>query len=482
MSILSRYILRSFLSPFIYGMIVIIFVFMINYFIKQIPNLLSKDVSIFIIIELISFNLAWIVGLAIPMAVLVATLMIFGRMSADNEITAMKASGIGLHQAMLPMIVMTLILGYGNHKFNNNVLPELNHKARQLLSDINLKKPSLSFQEGIFSNPDIIKNRRLQFKKIDNSSNWVYGVTILDYSVPQIFRTILAEKALMNFDELEGQMVLDLYSVDMHEVDIATQSEYKRSKLEKYRMRIDVESTDLERSGKEMRGDREKNIAQLRQELEDRAPKISEFREGILKRISGPIFKIIIPDTKIRDNIYTLSVKDFSSGERGMYEINKYRDDPTIREINEHGGLVNTILSDVMFIDSELKYRNKLLVEIYKKYSLPVACIVFVLIGVPLGVMSRHGGLAVSGGLSLLFFLIYWAMLITGEQLSDRGLLAPWLAMWWANIIVGCAGVWLTVSMVRETTFIDYNKWKRPFRILMRNEKKVIIQDDRTDY
>jgi lipopolysaccharide export system permease protein len=482
MSILSRYIFRSFLSPFIYGLIVIIFVFMINYFIKQIPMLLSKDVSILVIIELVSLNLAWIVGLAIPMAVLVATLMIFGRMSADNEITAMKASGIGLHQAMLPMVVITLILGYGNHKFNNNILPELNHKARQLLSDINLKKPSLSFQEGIFSNPNIIKDRRLQFKKIDNSSNWVYGVTILDYSVPRMFRTILAEKALMNFDELKGQIVLDLYSVEMHEVDVTTQSEYTRSRIEKYRMRIDVESTNLERSGKEMRGDREKNIVQLRQELEDRAPRISEYHDGMLKRISGPIFKIKVPDTKIRDLITSLSIKDFTPGELGLYEINKNRDDPTIREINENGGLVNTILSDVMLIDSELKYRNKLLVEIYKKYSLPAACIVFVFIGVPLGVMSRHGGLAVSGGLSLLFFLIYWAMLITGEQLSDRGLLAPWLAMWWANIIVGCAGIWLTISMIRETTLIDFNKWQRPFLILKKMKTIVIIQDDRSDF
>ncbi len=459
MSILSRYMLRSFLSPFLYGMVVIIFVFTINYFIKQIPNLLSKDVSIFVIAELVALNLAWIVGLAIPISVLIATLMIFGKMSADNEITAMKASGYGLHQAMIPMIVFTIVLAYGNHRFNNDILPELNHKARQLLSDINMKKPSLSFKEGVFSNQDVIKDQRLQFKKIDNTSNWVYGVTILDYASPEIFRTIIAEKALLGFSEEESQMILDLYTVEMHEVDSNMQSEYRRSRMDKYRMRIDVESAELERSGKEMRGDREKNIAQLKQDLEEREPRIEQYKRSIVARVSGPVFNIDIPDQETKDILSNLTLEDFSLTERDMYEINKRLENPVIQAINSKSGLANTIRSDILFIDSEMKYKNKLMVEIHKKFSLPAACIIFVLIGAPLGVKARHGGLGVGGGLGLMFFFIYWTLIITGEQLSDRGLMAPWLAMWWANFVVGSIGIWLTISMAREATFIDFSKF-----------------------
>ncbi|KPK91082.1 hypothetical protein AMJ80_07720, partial [bacterium SM23_31] len=122
MYIIWRYILRSFFGPFVFAMAVIIFLFMTNYFIKEIPQLLSKDVSVPVIVELITVNMAWIVALAIPMSVLVATLMLFGRMSADNEITAMKASGYGMHQVMLPMLVLAMFITYGDYRFTDDIL------------------------------------------------------------------------------------------------------------------------------------------------------------------------------------------------------------------------------------------------------------------------------------------------------------------------------------------------------------------------
>ena len=171
MSILSRYILRIFLGPFIFSLAVIIFLFLTNYFIKQIPMLLNKDVSVAVIVELVYLILAWVVAIALPMAVLVATLMTFGQMSADNEITAMKASGYGIHQAMLPVLLFSILISYGNFRFNNDILPDFNAKARRLYLDITMKKPTLSFSPGIFSDPELIADYRLKFDRIDNSSN-----------------------------------------------------------------------------------------------------------------------------------------------------------------------------------------------------------------------------------------------------------------------------------------------------------------------
>ncbi|MCH7781464.1 LptF/LptG family permease [candidate division KSB1 bacterium] len=474
MSILSRYIVRIFLGPFFFSLTIIVFLFMTNYFIKQIPMLLTKEVAVPVILELIFLNLAWIVALALPMAVLVATLMTFGKMSADNEITAMKASGYGIHQAMLPVLILSVFIAYGNFRFNDVILPEFNVMARQLYVDITYKKPNLSFEEGIFSNEDLIKNYRLKFDRIDRSSNWVYGVTIYDHSDPDILRTLIAEKATLDFLEDSNQIVMDLFNGESHGVDTKTLSEYKVFTFTRQRLRIDVESSILNRSSEQLRGDREKNIAMLREDVAKIEPRIVTKKQLIVDRIKNrqDILAEISPENE--EFLYNLEPDDFSQDENRRYFINSKSDDPLIMEINENQGLVNILRSDVIMANSDMRYYNKLMVEIQKKYSIPAACIVFVFIGVPLGVKTRHGGLAIGGGLSIVFFLIYWAFLIGGEHLSDRKLMEPWLAMWLPNIIVGSAGIWLTVGMVRESPVIDFGKW---YRLLRWKKKKE--SDDR---
>jgi lipopolysaccharide export system permease protein len=104
---------------------------------------------------------------------------------------------------------------------------------------------------------------------------------------------------------------------------------------------------------------------------------------------------------------------------------------------------------------------NRLLVEIYKKYSIPFACLVFVLIGAPLGIMARRGNMAVGGGISLIFFIIYWIFLIGGEELADRDMLSPFLSMWLANFIVGAFGIYLLIRTAKEIAFINFDYLNR---------------------
>lgn len=115
---------------------------------------------------------------------------------------------------------------------------------------------------------------------------------------------------------------------------------------------------------------------------------------------------------------------------------------------------------------------SSLRVEIHKKYSIPLACIVFVLVGAPLGIMGRQGGLAVGGGLGLVFFLIYWTFLIGGEQLADRRIVGPAVAMWAPNVLVGLGGVYLVVRTVREVTFIPWKRWGHWFYRIGRRRKR----------
>jgi len=202
----------------------------------------------------------------------------------------------------------------------------------------------------------------------------------------------------------------------------------------------------------------------LRADAAQIEPRIHIRKTAIVNRIKNN--KDILTHITIEneDFLYNLEPDDISRNEDRTYYINKKQDDPLIKEINGKMALLTMVNSDVLVANSDMKHHNKLMVEIQKKYSIPAACIVFVLIGVPLGVRSRRGGLAIGGGFSIVFFLIYWAFLIGGEHLSDRKLMEPWLAMWLPNIIVGFAGIWLTARMIRESAFIDLNQWLRTLK------------------
>jgi len=115
---------------------------------------------------------------------------------------------------------------------------------------------------------------------------------------------------------------------------------------------------------------------------------------------------------------------------------------------------VNASLSRIIY---NTKTSNKYWVEIHKKYALPIACIIFIFIGAPLGMMTRKGGFGVAAGISLIFFLIYWSFLIGGEKLADRGMLSPFWGMWSANIVLGIFGIWLVIKSAKETVTLDFS-------------------------
>jgi len=150
MRILSKYIVKEHISPFIMALFILLFVLLTNFLLKSIDKFLGKGLDMFLLGEFMFLNLAWILALAVPMAVLVATLMAFGRLSSDNEITAMQSSGTGFLQLLLPAIGFGTVITILMIIFNNFALPEMNHKARLLSSDLSRKRPDLKFEVGYF--------------------------------------------------------------------------------------------------------------------------------------------------------------------------------------------------------------------------------------------------------------------------------------------------------------------------------------------
>ncbi|RKY86885.1 YjgP/YjgQ family permease, partial [candidate division KSB1 bacterium] len=283
MFIIPRYVIKEHIGPFFVGLGVILFIFLTNFIAQNFNILIGKGLKINVILELIFLNLAWIVALAVPMAVLIATLMAFGRFSGDNEIIAIKSCGVSFYYMIAPVLIIAGIIAFGIVEFNNEVLPDANHKARLLMSDIWRKKPNLSFEEGVFSSKDLIENYRILIKKIDKGTDWIYNITIFDRSEQDVMRTILAEKGTMVFSEETETLILTLYNGELHEVDLKNLENYRRLKFEKNKFHIPVSNMQLRRSLEGPRGDREMSASMMMQEVRKEKKSIERCKKEIEK-------------------------------------------------------------------------------------------------------------------------------------------------------------------------------------------------------
>jgi len=440
MKILYRYIFKEHIGPFFFGLSVIMFILVMDFILEVLNMIIGKGLNAFIILQVFVLNLAWMLALAVPMAVLVSTLMAFGRLSQDNEITALKASGVSIYRLILPALVASILISIGMVFFNDRVLPELNHEARLLMTDIHQKRPTWNLKENVFI--DEIPGYHILIKKVDPHSSDVRGVTIYDMKNRRIPRTIIAEKGLVEFAPDGNTMIFQLFNGEIHETDEQDPQRYRRISFDKQTIYIHDVGSKLIRSQSDYRTDREKTSAQMLAEIRGMEAGVIASKQKITQTANLAWDKVM-GETQSEDD--------------------KVGKKPALENlIKENQNILNQILSEKQNIKNKKRYVNSLLVEVHKKFALAAACVVFILIGAPLGIMAKKGGMAVGLGLSLGFFVLYWAFLIGGEELADRQLIPAFWAMWSANILIGGAGIYILVKSAKETKFISW-KWTERF-------------------
>ncbi len=436
--IIYRYILRNHTAPFIFANVTLIAVFLLQFLMKFADRLIGKGLETWVIIQLIVYNLAWMVVLVVPMAVLIATLMAFGSMAQNNEIAIMKASGVSLYKMMLPPIFASIIIAYLLVQFNNHVYPNANHAARVLGNDISRKKPTLSLVPGIFSQE--VQNFAILAREINIKTGELANLTIYDYSSPSKINIVTAKKGKIYFTADKEKLMLDLENGEIHESEVANFVPYRKLKFTKHKIAMDASQFSFQKSTNDLsRGEREMGAAEMITIVDSLQLIENNYFKELNERINRA-FK--------NDSIYAYNKIKFSSVNlRGIY----FRIEDRIKSVQ------SSITVNTRQIEYNRINMNAYWVEIHKKYSIPFACIVFILIGAPLGTMLRKGGFGVAAGVSLVFFLIYWAFLIGGEKLADRDLLSPFWGMWAANFVLGAFGLFITYKAAKERIEIKFD-------------------------
>jgi lipopolysaccharide export system permease protein len=354
-----RYIIREFLPPFIFSLSLIIFLFTLNLLFQMLGRIAGKGLPLETVLEFFFLNLAWMVALAVPMSVLVGTLSGYARLSSDGEIIALKASGAGPLRLIGPALFMGILVALLVAGFNDRLLPQMNHRARQLQADIRRKKPTMVLEPGVFLSD--IPGYVMIARDVDQKTSEVKDVVVYQESDPDYASTIIARTGVLRYNENTESFEFLLRDGEIDRSSRAKSSDFQITNFQRAVFRIYAPEMSLRRTESDWRGERELNTSQL------------------LSRIKQ------------------IEKQDSTGGNK--------------REL------------------------NNLKVEVNKKFSIPAACIVFAILGSVLGQWVKKSGLGVSAGYSVFFFLVYWVFLIGGEDIADRGRVAPWLAMWAPNIL-----------------------------------------------
>jgi len=409
---------------------------------KFADRLVGKGLDFWIITQLVVYNLSWMVVLVIPMATLVATLMAFGNLSQNNEITIMKTAGVSLYKMMTAPLIASIILAYLLFRFNNDVLPDANHQAKLLMQDISRKKPTLSLEQGFFSQE--VSNYAILVREINEATNELSEVVIYDYSTPSKINVVTAHKGQIYFSTDQSKLIMDLTDGEIHESNIKNSGMYRKVIFQNHRIAMNADQFSFQQSATGIRGERELSTSAMQSIVDSIKLRKQKYDEALNKEVSKYFFI---------DSVSNITSPQINTRQTGKLVY--------LRVLDKIKSAKNVIQSNYRRVEWSAREIEKYDVEIYKKYALPVACIVLFLIGAPLGVMVKKGGFGVAASISLFFFLLYWAFLIGGEKLSERDFISPFIGMWAANIVLTIFGIILTVKTNKETVTIQFTFIKK---------------------
>ena len=455
--ILYRYIIREHIFPFLVSLSIIVFLFVMQQMVVLLDRIISKGLDPVIVLEIFIIQLGWIIALAIPMAILTATLWCFGRMSGDNEITSIKASGQNMSHLLIPVFIAATLIAVLLVFFNDYILPEANHRTANLLSDISRKKPAAFIEPGILIRD--FSGYTIYTEAVDSRTGVMHGIRIFTDAPGQDPSATVADSGIVRMTPDEQYLELTLFNGETHSISRQKNNEYLVGKFGKQVVCIQNVDSRFQRTSSSYRSDREKSSSMM---LAD----VSELRKSNDQVLQE--YNLIIDSLSARirylDSL-SKQVQDSSSLDSLTFAAWFSSIDQT------RGGSIPEISRQNEYIDRLLRRINsndimiaKYMVEVHKKFAIPVACFIFVLIGAPLGIMARRGGLTVGASYSIFFFICYWAFLIGGETLADKLIISPVIAMWSGNVIIGMCGIVLMILMLKETT-IRFNGivtwWKR---------------------
>jgi lipopolysaccharide export system permease protein len=423
---------------------------------QRLEDLTGKGLGWQPIVEFMVLSLPHTVALTLPMATLVAVLYAFSELAAHNEFTAMKAGGVSPQRLMVPMLGVGIILGQLMFVFNDQVLPEANHRLRNLLIDLGRKSPTFELREQVVNEIASVDGSNPVFltaDRIDARTNRLEQVMIYDAENDGGHRTTYAKQGTMAFNAARTDLFLTLENGIVLETDPDRPGAFRQLYFSKQIVPLRGVGNELERRfGETGRGEREMTTRMLQDQVRLRRVEADEVRRRAHREARAAVLDGLGSTPGAAAPPSGATVVDIPGPVRASPLRFNSLEPVTERALLSARGAA----SQLDAIERTIRQHQ---VEIQKKYSLAFACVVFVLIGAPLAVRYPRGGLGLVIAASSAVFAISWMGLIGGENLADRGFAAPWLAMWTPNLIFLVLGLYMVRRMGRETATMRGGGW-----------------------
>lgn len=447
---------------------------------KWIDELVGKGLEWNVIAELFSFAALQMIPLALPMAVLLSSLMTFGNLAEHYELAALKASGLSLVRIMRPIFFFTVFVTIGAFMFSNYVLPYINLKAMSTLYDIHQQKPALNIKEGVFYKP-VDEGYSIRINKIEDGGQLLKGVMIYDHSEQAgNVQLTVAEYGKMSTTADNSFLVLELKNGETYremwdQQNSSTTHPLVRIKFKEQVTRIDLSGLKMVRTNPELFKENHNMLTgeQLLDYIDTMRQSVVEDKSAFYKSLSNAYL--------VKTKLYwggLDSTKAKVSNGNFLQELNPAEKARTYElALNNARNCKAAVESKLNEIDSEEKSIIRFKIEYWKKWSLSFACLIMFFIGAPLGALIRKGGLGLPVVISILCFLIFWVMSIVGEKLAKEGTIPAEIGMWFGCLTFLPLCIWFTRKATADSGMFDTNVFVRFFVLMgQRFRKHHVVQ------
>ncbi len=465
--------LKSYLGPFLMTFLIALFILLMQFLWKYVDDLVGKGLGMMVIMRLMFYASATFVPLALPLAVLLSSLMTFGNLGEHYELVAIKSSGISLQKAMQPLIILAVFISIGAFLFSNYVFPVANLKFGSLLYDVRQKKLAFNLDEGIFDNELNGYVLRAGRKAKDNKT--IYDVMIYDHTNRMgDTKVTVAKKGIMELSPNQKHLVISLfdgynYNEVTNERGYRQKHPFEETRFKKQVLSFDLSQLDLNHTNESLFKNHYSmlNIKQLNHAI-DSLSLFVKNRKLAFQRSSLRSFNLLKPAKKL-----PVKKQKMASGKEKASLV-KY---PFLR--NFDADAQNQILGyaqrrarnakdNILFhVDHIVKPKEQLIVrhEIIwnQKFKLSLACLIFFFIGAPLGAIIRKGGLGLPVVISVIFFVIYHVISVTGEKAARTGEMSVLFGVWLSTLVILPIGLFLTYKATTDSQLMDTESWQKYF-------------------
>ncbi|KXH78257.1 LptF/LptG family permease [Chryseobacterium kwangjuense] len=475
LKILDRYIIKTFFGPFFFIFSVLFFIFIVNIIWVQLGQFMGKGLSYWQILKLLFYLGVSVVSLVLPLTILLASIMSFGEFGERYELAAMKAAGISLTRVMAPLLGVATVLAVMLFFFSNNIIPDFQKKAKNMLFNIAQTKPALNFTPGQFI--DQIPGYMVKFDKIYGENQEILeGVFVhRKASTYENQQSIVAEKGKFVPAANRNFLKLELYNGYVFEDNFAGKGENVRLKQPDQAIKFDtlVSHFDIaelinKAIEKEQITDdyRFQTYGQLNATVEKNKNENKTFFSNISDDVLSQTNSVITYMDKSKSKaVPKEQVKlDTVKGEKKMQIIfNAY---------NRLENLKTTSEGKKAEFSSNIKYFSKVVIYQQRIISYSVTCIIFFLIGASLGSIIRKGGMGLPVIIAIVIFIIFYVMNLGIENIAWGGGMSPYLAAWLPNLILLPFGIWMTYKALTDSQLFDAEKYKTFFKPITRRFSK----------